>query len=582
MPARTRTAVLINLATIVERADEQVLPAVYKAIGHSLNASLSQLGALTTCRALVQTVASPVSGCLGDRFDRTKVIATGCFLWAVMTSMVGLSSTLHEAMFYCAINGIGLALVIPCAQSLIADYYHADMRGQAFGLMAFTGAVGGMLGGFFATNVSHQQIMGIEGWRFAFHLVAVISVFVGFGVLKLAVDPRYPAAGPPKHKLSDLESLIPLIEQSKKGLPLGVEAGDTSDMLSPGVARYNPRNSPPRSRHSITESGDLSDAPLSPGTARSKQHDNGGLAVTKRGAISATATSASTPTSTVIISSSSRASIRCSGNSAGSIAQQALRQAWQMWCDVRWMLGLRTFQLIVAQGIVGCFPWQAMVFFTLWLQLQGFSDFAASSLMAVFAAGAALGGWLGGVIGDRMAALRPDAGRIMTAQVSVLSGLPLTWILLKSLPASSYAHSAPAYAAVMFLLGLTCTWCGSGCNSPIFAEVVPVELRSTVYAFDRSFENAIASCAAPVVGLLAERVFKFQGTMATSAGQSAAVAAANAAALANSLAVCMLVPWSICLLFFTGLYWVYPHDKYAAGSSSVAAKRVSSLKAALC
>ena len=133
----------------------------------------------------------------------------------------------------------------------------------------------------------------------------------------------------------------------------------------------------------------------------------------------------------------------------------------------------------------------------------------------------------------------------------------------------------------MFALGLTCTWCGSGCNSPIFAEVVPVDLRSTVYAFDRSFENAIASCAAPMVGLLAERVFKFQGTMASSKSQTAAAAASNAAALANSLAVCMLVPWSVCLLFFTGLYWVYPHDKYALTSSGIAAKRVIAMKAAL-
>jgi hypothetical protein len=40
-----------------------------------------------------------------------------------------------------------------------------------------------------------------------------------------------------------------------------------------------------------------------------------------------------------------------------------------------------------------------MVFITLWLQLLGFSDFAASLLMAMFALGSALGGLLGGAIG---------------------------------------------------------------------------------------------------------------------------------------------------------------------------------------
>lgn len=52
--ARLRTTLLMNLASVVEKADEQVLPAVYYFIGRSLNATPAQLGTLTLCRALVQ------------------------------------------------------------------------------------------------------------------------------------------------------------------------------------------------------------------------------------------------------------------------------------------------------------------------------------------------------------------------------------------------------------------------------------------------------------------------------------------------------------------------------------------------
>ena len=52
--ARFRTTVLMNLASVVEKADEQVLPAVYYFVGRSLNATPAQLGTLTLCRALVQ------------------------------------------------------------------------------------------------------------------------------------------------------------------------------------------------------------------------------------------------------------------------------------------------------------------------------------------------------------------------------------------------------------------------------------------------------------------------------------------------------------------------------------------------
>ena len=56
--------------------------------------------------------------------------------------------------------------------------------------------------------------------------------------------------------------------------------------------------------------------------------------------------------------------------------------------------------LINLQGIVGSLPWNAMVFFTLWLQLLGFSNFMASLLMATFAGGCALGQLLGGALGE--------------------------------------------------------------------------------------------------------------------------------------------------------------------------------------
>lgn len=51
-------------------------------------------------------------------------------------------------------------------------------------------AAGGMIGGFFATNIGSTQPFGIEGWRFAFHLMAGISIVTSALVYHLAVEPR--------------------------------------------------------------------------------------------------------------------------------------------------------------------------------------------------------------------------------------------------------------------------------------------------------------------------------------------------------------------------------------------------------
>lgn len=76
-------------------------------------------------------------------------------------------------------------------------------------------------------------------------------------------------------------------------------------------------------------------------------------------------------------------------------------------------------------------PWNALVFNTLWLQLQGFSDFHASLIASLFLLGTALGAQLGGILGDWAAERSPNHGRIIVAQVSVGIGVPLAVVVYK-------------------------------------------------------------------------------------------------------------------------------------------------------
>ncbi|CAL8466343.1 g5879 [Coccomyxa elongata] len=492
--ACTRTTVLLNLAAIVERADEQVLPAVYLFIGHSLRATPAQLGTLTLCRALVQALSSPISGIIGNNYDRTSIVSFGCFLWGVMTAALGMCTSLSQAMIYSGANGVGLALVIPCVQSLTADYNPPESRGRAFGIMFFTSALGGMAGGFFATNLGGMQILGLEGWRCAFHLVAIVSVTTSVLVMWLAVDPRRKPVG--------MISPLNLGDGTKQRLTDDGEAlqANFPSLKLPGL------DSPAKSRVRLNIGG-------------------------------------------------------------GPAAPSSKRRARDVLADVLSVMRIRTFQIIVLQGIVGSTPWNAMVFFTLWLQLLGFSDFAAALLMAVFAGGCAIGSLIGGNLGDTCARIWPEHGRIMAAQFSVACGLPLSVLLLKGLPTRTGSPDtdalAPLYAIVMLVFGLLISWCGSA-NSAMFAEIVPEQLRSVVYAFDRSFEGAIAACAAPLVGMIAERVFGFEGHMEESV-KDPLKGALNARALANALLCCLLVPWAFCLLFYCGLYKHFPRDRRRVG-----------------
>lgn len=191
MNDRLRTTILINASAIIERVDEQLLPALYRFVGASFGASPATLGNLTLARALAQALASPAAGILGHKYNRILILSFGAFIWGAMTLGFGFTSSVAAALPLWACNGLGLSLLIPCSQSLTADYNPETARGRAFGLLHLVGAVGALIGALFATNIGGISVFGIEGWRFAFMTVAIVSWGIGLATYIWGVDPRY-------------------------------------------------------------------------------------------------------------------------------------------------------------------------------------------------------------------------------------------------------------------------------------------------------------------------------------------------------------------------------------------------------
>ena len=82
-----------------------------------------------------------------------------------------------------------LPLLLPL-QSLVADLFVATQRGRAFGVLYLTGALGGMAGALYATNLGGHRPLGMEGWRFAFLSLAAVSAAAGVANLLLTEDPQ--------------------------------------------------------------------------------------------------------------------------------------------------------------------------------------------------------------------------------------------------------------------------------------------------------------------------------------------------------------------------------------------------------
>ena len=109
---RRRTLLVVNLASIMECADEALLPAVYRDVGAALHATPTGLGALTLYRSIVQAACYPVAAYAASRHNRAHVIALGAFLWAAATFLVAVSDTFLQVSRPAAIGYIPLLLVL--------------------------------------------------------------------------------------------------------------------------------------------------------------------------------------------------------------------------------------------------------------------------------------------------------------------------------------------------------------------------------------------------------------------------------------------------------------------------------------
>lgn len=233
--------------------------------------------------------------------------------------------------------------------------------------------------------------------------------------------------------------------------------------------------------------------------------------------------------------------------------------------ELRGLIGywhMHTFKIIVLQGVFGTIPWAALAFITMYLQYAGLSDLKAALLVAAFMLAGAVGQLLAGWVGDSLARWSPWHGRPLTAQISVTAGIPIVFLLFVAVPRDSAWWGY--FLALLVALGLLASWCHSGVNAPILVEIVPHN-RATVMAWLTAICSSAGSFAgAPAVGYFSQTIYGYEPYRGSVASMPPATRLENAQALASTLVWCTVIPWSICLAFYSLLHVTYPADAKAA------------------
>jgi MFS family permease len=219
----------------------------------------------------------------------------------------------------------------------------------------------------------------------------------------------------------------------------------------------------------------------------------------------------------------------------GKITEEEASKYGIKFSDLPKVLKIPTIWVAILQGLAGTMPWVVMgLYFITWLiRERGLTESTATIAFAGIVVGTALSNIIGGFLGDWAEQKNPKYGRVVVGQVSIISGIPLTYILFTQ--TTDWAFGA--VVALCFVTALFISWPGKGAKEPMMQGVVPPELRATAFAMTTFIESGFAAIAAFIAGKLADSI-----------------------GFTDAMIWTIPFPWIICALVFSLFYWTYPKD----------------------
>lgn len=220
---------------------------------------------------------------------------------------------------------------------------------------------------------------------------------------------------------------------------------------------------------------------------------------------------------------------------AGKITEKDAEKFGIKFSDLGKVLKIPTIWVAIAQGLAGSMPWVVMAsFFITWLvNERNIPESQASIVFAGIVFGTVFSNIIGGFLGDWADKRSPKYGRTIIGQVSIVSGIPLTYVLF------TQTENWPLWAiiALCFVTALMISWPGKGAKEPMMQGVTPPELRATAFSMTTFIESGFAALVGVVAGNLGDKI-----------------------GLTEAMIWTIPFPWIICALVFSLFYLTYPKD----------------------
>ena len=160
-------AVLVAFASFMENLDTTIANVALPYIAGGLGVSEDEASWVITTYLVANAVSLTASSYLAQRLGRKSFFLTCLALFTVSSVLCGFAPNLQALLLFRVLQGLAGGGMVPASQSILADSFAPEKRGQAFALFGIAvvvaPVVGPTLGGWISDNWSWQWCFEING-----------------------------------------------------------------------------------------------------------------------------------------------------------------------------------------------------------------------------------------------------------------------------------------------------------------------------------------------------------------------------------------------------------------------------------
>ncbi len=164
--------IALGLGTFIQILDTSIANVAIPYIAGNLGVSPDEGTWVITSFSASNAIVLPLTGWLSDHFGRVKLYVWSVFLFAIMSCLCGLSSSLTMLVIFRVIQGAVAGTLIPLSQSLMMANNPPDKQGSALGFWGMIVIVAPILGPIIGGYLTDEY-----SWPWIFYINVPIGIF---------------------------------------------------------------------------------------------------------------------------------------------------------------------------------------------------------------------------------------------------------------------------------------------------------------------------------------------------------------------------------------------------------------------